>query len=114
MEYQRAAAGVRRVWELFDTPPAIQNQGRLAVPAGPLAVEIEHMSFAYGKEPVLTDVCLKIEAGRSLGWERYVGSLGAVIGINRFGASAPGGTIMQKYGMKASSIVAKAMAILGS
>ena len=53
-----------------------------------------------------------VEAGVSLGWERYVGSRGAVIGINRFGASAPGGTVMQKYGMTASAVVAKAMAVL--
>lgn len=53
-----------------------------------------------------------VEAGVSLGWERHVGNQGAVIGINRFGASAPGGTVMQKYGMKASTVVSKAMALL--
>ena len=53
-----------------------------------------------------------VEAGISMGWERYAGSQGAVIGINRFGASAPGGTIMQKYGMKASAVVGKAMALV--
>jgi transketolase len=53
-----------------------------------------------------------VEAGISMGWERYVGSRGAVIGINRFGASAPGGTVMQKYGMKASAVVTKAMALV--
>ena len=41
----------------------------------------------------------------------FVPFMGAVIGINRFGASAPGGTVMQKYGMKASAVVAKAMAL---
>jgi transketolase len=53
-----------------------------------------------------------IEAGISMGWERYVGNTGAVIGINRFGASAPGGTVMKKYGMKAAAIVSKAMQLL--
>jgi transketolase len=53
-----------------------------------------------------------VEAGVSMGWERYVGSQGAVIAINRFGASAPGGTIMQKFGMKASAVAAKAMALV--
>jgi transketolase len=52
-----------------------------------------------------------VEAGVSMGWERYVGGQGAVIGINRFGASAPGGTVMQKYGMNASAVVAKALAL---
>jgi transketolase len=50
-----------------------------------------------------------IEAGISMGWERYVGSSGAVIGINRFGASAPGALVMKKYGIKASAIVSKTM-----
>ena len=55
-----------------------------------------------------------VEAGVSMGWERYVGSADAVIGINRFGASAPGGLVFKKYGMKASAIVAKAMQLLNS
>ncbi|MBT8366222.1 MAG: transketolase [Deltaproteobacteria bacterium] len=53
-----------------------------------------------------------VEAGVSMGWERYVGNQGAVIGINRFGTSAPGGTVMQKYGMTASAVVSKAMNLL--
>ena len=53
-----------------------------------------------------------VEAGISMGWEHYVGSTGAVIGINRFGASAPGGVVLKKYGIKASAIVSKAMQIL--
>jgi len=53
-----------------------------------------------------------VEAGISMGWERYAGSQGAVIGIDRFGASAPGGTIMEKYGMKASVVEAKALALV--
>jgi transketolase len=55
---------------------------------------------------------VSVEAGVPMGWERYVGDLGEIVGINRFGASAPGGTIMQKYGMKASAVAAKAMAVL--
>jgi len=53
-----------------------------------------------------------VEAGVSMGWERYVGNQGAVVGIDRFGASAPGGIIMKKYGMTASAVVAKAMALV--
>jgi transketolase len=53
-----------------------------------------------------------VEAGISMGWERYVGSQGAVIGIDRFGASAPGSVIMDKYGMKAATIVAKTRELL--
>ena len=53
-----------------------------------------------------------VEAGISMGWERYIGSRGAMVGIDRFGASAPGGTVMAKYGMKASTIVARAKSLL--
>jgi transketolase len=53
-----------------------------------------------------------VEAGISMGWERYIGSRGATVCIDRFGASAPGGTVMEKYGMKAATIVAKAEALL--
>jgi transketolase len=53
-----------------------------------------------------------VEAGISMGWERYVGGTGAVIGIHRFGASAPGSLVIKKYGMKASAIVSKAMQLL--
>lgn len=67
------------------------------------------------KEKVLPEKVtarVAVEAGISMGWERYVGDRGAVIGINKFGASAPGGTVMQKYGMTASAVAAKAMALL--
>ena len=53
-----------------------------------------------------------VEAGITMGWERYVGSTGAVIGINRFGASAPGDLVIKKYGLKASAIVSKAIQLL--
>ena len=53
-----------------------------------------------------------VEAGISMGWERYIGSRGAMVGIDRFGASAPGGTVMKKYGMTAAAIVARAKALL--
>jgi transketolase len=53
-----------------------------------------------------------VEAGISMGWERYVGSQGATVCIDRFGASAPGFTVMDKYGMKAATIVAKTKELL--
>ncbi len=53
-----------------------------------------------------------VEAGISMGWDRYVGSRGAMVGIDRFGASAPGGTVMKKYGMTAAAIVARVKALL--
>jgi transketolase len=55
---------------------------------------------------------LVIEAGTPMGWERYAGKRGMIIGITRFGASAPGGKMMEKYGFTVDTIVEKAMALL--
>jgi transketolase len=41
---------------------------------------------------------LVIEAGASLGWKFYVGPQIAVVGVDAFGASAPGAVVMQHYG----------------
>jgi transketolase len=41
---------------------------------------------------------VSVEAGVSLGWERWVGDEGAIIGIDHFGASAPAGTIFKAFG----------------
>jgi transketolase len=53
-----------------------------------------------------------VEAGISMGWASYVGDRGAVIGIDRFGASAPGSTVMDKYGIKAAAVVARTKELL--
>ena len=53
-----------------------------------------------------------VEAGRGQGWEKYVGLPEAIVGIDRFGASAPGGIVMKKYGMQSSAVVAKAMSLI--
>jgi transketolase len=53
-----------------------------------------------------------VEAGSPLGWERYVGTHGAVIGVTKFGASAPGATLMREYGFSVDNVCAKALALL--
>ncbi|MBT3311695.1 MAG: transketolase [Desulfobacterales bacterium] len=50
-----------------------------------------------------------IEAGVPNGWEKYTGSGGVVIGINRFGASAPGGIVMKEFGFTTQNIVETTM-----
>jgi transketolase len=47
-----------------------------------------------------------VEAGHPDGWRRYAGRSGAVIGINRFGESAPGGVLMQHFGFTADAVIA--------
>lgn len=53
-----------------------------------------------------------VEAGVTLGWGRYTGSEDNVIGINKFGASAPGGTVMKEYGFTAENVAAKVKNLL--
>jgi transketolase len=55
---------------------------------------------------------LAIEAGVSMSWWKWVGDRGAVLGIDRFGASAPGTTVLEKLGFTADSIAARARSLL--
>ncbi|HEX6912404.1 MAG TPA: transketolase [Longimicrobium sp.] len=54
-----------------------------------------------------------VEAAHPMGWERWVGNEGAVIGISRFGASAPAKRVFQELGLSAENVAAKAKACLG-
>ena len=47
---------------------------------------------------------VSVEIGVSLGWERWVGDEGAIIGLDHFGASAPAGTIFEKFGFTADRV----------
>ena len=53
-----------------------------------------------------------MEAGVSLGWERYTGSRGRIIGLNRFGASAPYRQLYSHLGITVSRIVTVAQEML--
>lgn len=67
------------------------------------------------KESVLPRAVTKrlaIEMGSTLGWHRYVGLDGDVVGIDTFGASAPGEKIMEEYGFTVENVVAKLKALL--
>ncbi len=57
---------------------------------------------------------LAVEAAAPLGWERYIGTRGAVIGVERFGASAPYKVLMEHFGFTVNNIVARARALLTS
>ncbi|MEJ5308550.1 MAG: transketolase [Anaerolineae bacterium] len=55
---------------------------------------------------------LAIEAGVTLGWERYVGSYGAVVGLDRFGASAPYQRLKEEFGFTPAAIAERAMKLM--
>ena len=94
---QLAGEGIRsRVvsmpsWELFEAQSAEYRQAVL-----PSAVHAR----------------VSVEAASPFGWERYVGPGGAIIGVDRFGASAPGPEVMARYGFTVEHVVATAKAVL--
>jgi len=48
---------------------------------------------------------VSIEAGATLGWQRWIGDQGVAIGIDRFGASGPGGALMKQFGIDVDAVV---------
>ena len=97
--YERARKEGRRLrvvsmpsWELFDgQPEGYRNQ--VLPPEVPLR--------------------LSIEAGSTLGWHKYVGTRGETLGIDRFGASAPGKAVLEKFGFTVENILRKIEELLG-
>jgi transketolase len=55
---------------------------------------------------------VSIEAGTTLGWERYVGPRGLAVGLDRFGASAPAEDLFKRFGFTAEAIVPRILAAL--
>lgn len=55
---------------------------------------------------------VSVEAGVTLGWERWVGSEGASVGIDRFGASAPSERIFLELGVTAEAVAERARLVL--
>jgi transketolase len=55
---------------------------------------------------------LAVEAGITQGWCKYVGLEGDVIGIDHYGASAPGNTVFKQFGFTVENVVSRAMALL--
>ena len=74
-------------WEVFDEQPQAYKDSVL---------------------PPLLRRRLSIEAGASLGWHKYVGEQGDVVGLDHFGASAPGEVLMEKFGFSAQAVAQRA------
>jgi len=68
------------------------------------------------RDSVLPPECrarLAIEAGSPVGWHRWVGHNGDVMAVDRFGASAPGGTVYEEYGFSTENVLSKVRRLLG-
>lgn len=85
----------------------------VAIVSMPSLEVFEQQSDAY-KERVLPKYvpAFAVEAGVTLGWSRYTGSESRVLGINRFGASAPGDVVMKQYGLTGERVAAMVKAHL--
>ena len=56
---------------------------------------------------------MSVEAGATLGWYKYIGREGVAIGLDRFGASAPGSIVLKNLGISVEHVVQSARALLG-
>ena len=75
----------------------------------------EAQDAAY-KESILPKSVTKrvsVEAASSFGWHKYVGTEGACVSIDRFGASAPGNVCLEKFGFSVENVLATAKKLLG-
>ncbi|WP_144665496.1 transketolase [Bacillus altitudinis] len=99
----------------IEAQKALEKEGiRVSVVSVPAWDRFDEQSDEY-KESVLPKAVrarVAIEMGASLGWERYTGLDGDVIAIDKFGASAPGETIIEKYGFTVSNVVSRVKAKL--
>jgi transketolase len=64
--------------------------------------------------PPVVETRVSVEAGITSGWERYIGFKGASVGINRFGASAPGEKVLQELGITPENVANATLELLGS
>jgi transketolase len=75
----------------------------------------EAQDAAYRAQVLPPTVRLRVtvEAASPIGWDRYAGLDGVIIGIDRFGASAPGDEVMRRYGFTIERVAAAALRLLG-
>jgi len=98
------------LWPALDAAKLLAADGiRIRVVSFPSWKLFEEQTAEY-KASVLPAGVPKVavEAGCTLGWWKYVGSNGDVIGLDRFGASAPGPKVMEELGFTAANIAARA------
>jgi transketolase len=122
----RAAKGGRKVVLLatgsevhvaLDTAEALEGQGIGAdVVSMPCWSLFDAQDEAYRRDLIPDDgsLIVSIEAGSTLGWERYTGRSGLHIGLDRFGASAPAEDLFKRFGFTAEAIVPRIVAALHS
>jgi transketolase len=103
------------VWLSIEAGKKLADEGKkVRVVSMPSWELFELQDEAY-KASVFPSECKKrlaVEAGWPTGWEKYVGLEGRIIGIDHFGASAPGGVLAEKFGINADNVYHQAKALL--
>ncbi|MFC5743292.1 transketolase [Dyella tabacisoli] len=74
--------------------------------------EAQPQSYRDEVLPPSVSARLAVELGVAQGWQRYVGDRGDMLGVERFGASAPAETLLREYGFTVDNVVARAKALL--
>jgi transketolase len=74
--------------------------------------EAQSQAYRDAVLPPSVPARLAVEAGVTQGWQRYVGDRGEVIGVDRFGASAPGPIVMREYGFSVENVCQRALVLL--
>jgi transketolase len=102
------------VWAVLEAAKLLAAEGiRARVVSFPSWKIFEEQSAGYKASVLPAGVPkLAVEAGSTLGWWKYVGLDGDVIGLDRFGASAPGPKVLAELGFGADSIAARAKKML--
>jgi transketolase len=98
------------VWPAMDAAKLLAAEGiRARVVSFPSWKIFEEQTAEYKASVLPAGVPkLAIEAGSTLGWWKYAGLDGDVIGLDRFGASAPGSKVLAELGFSAENVAAKA------
>jgi len=102
------------LWPVIDAAKLLAAEGiRARVVSFPSCKLFDEQTPEY-KASVLPAGVPKVavEAGATLGWWKYVGSNGDVVGLDRFGASAPGAKVMAELGFSGENIAARAKKLL--
>ena len=93
---------VQHVMKAFGDSPSVR------IVSMPCMERFDRQSDSYTEE-VLPKACtnrVAMEAGVSAPWFKYVGLEGKVVGVDKFGMSAPGDIVMKEYGMTAENVKA--------
>jgi transketolase len=102
------------VWQALQAAEKLKSEGiAVRVVSMPSWKIFEEQSAEYKASIFPDDIpALSVEAGATQGWWKYVGKHGDVIGLDRFGASAPGPKVLAELGFDTDSVAKRARALV--